>query len=66
MFTVFIKDVKAQKLEKINILTVLKALLFNQAVQLLVLYRLSRRVRSIWFFGPTLSSSLSGAYIMPY
>jgi serine O-acetyltransferase len=55
----FLSDIFAQKLDKINAFTIIKALLFNQAVQMLLLYRVARKTMVLPIIGPTISMLLS-------
>jgi serine O-acetyltransferase len=53
------KDVLAQRLGKITFISILKALLINRSVQMLVLYRLAKKISHITILGGPLSKILS-------
>lgn len=59
MFDSLIKDITAQKVVKLTFITILKALLLNQSVQLISLYRLGKCVGRIRFIGGPLSKLVS-------
>lgn len=54
-----IKDVRAQGVEKVNFISLFKALFLNQAVQMLVLYRVARIVVRVPLVGGILSQFLA-------
>lgn len=59
MFSNFIKDVQAQGVEKINIISLTKGILLNQAVQMLLLYRVAKILVRVPVIGGLLSQVFS-------